>query len=125
MEALHEVICATDAKTIVLPLGLFHSDHDLTNQASLLLRRRHSRLSWFVYADALYRRLPGLTEARVKECESHGLALQPAAFPVNAISSRKHAAVHCYQSQLRALATPGRPGYADTASEEIFWRLAS
>jgi LmbE family N-acetylglucosaminyl deacetylase len=125
MEALHEVVCATNANTIVLPLGLFHSDHVLTHRASLLLRRRHPRLSWFIYADALYRRLPGLTEARVKECESHGLTLQPAAFPVNAVSSRKQAAVHCYQSQLRALATPGRPGYADTASEEIFWRLAS
>ena len=125
MDALHEVICAAKANTIVLPLGLFHSDHVLTHQATLLLRRRHAHLSWFVYADALYRQLPGLTEFRLKECESCGLALQPAAFPVNAVSDRKQAAVHCYQSQLRALATPGRPGYADTALQEIFWRLAS
>jgi LmbE family N-acetylglucosaminyl deacetylase len=123
MEALHDAVCVTNANTIVLPLGLFHSDHVLTHHASLLLRRRHPRLSWFIYADALYRQLPGLTEARVRECESCGLTLQPATFPVNVVSSRKHAAVECYRSQLRALATPGRPGYADTASHETFWRL--
>ncbi|HKN88324.1 MAG TPA: PIG-L family deacetylase [Nitrospiraceae bacterium] len=125
MEVLHEVICAATANVIVLPLGLFHSDHVLTHQATLLLRRRHARLSWFIYADALYRQLPGLTESRLKECESRGLSLQPTEFPVNAASDRKHAAVHCYQSQLRALATPGRPGHADTASQETFWRLVN
>lgn len=125
METLDEVVCAADANIIVLPLGLFHSDHVLTHHATLLLRRRHARLSWFIYADALYRQLPGLTESRLQECESRGLALQPAEFPINAASDRKYAAVHCYRSQLRALATPGRPGYADTASREMFWRLVS
>ena len=125
MEALHDVVCAAGATIIVLPLGLFHSDHVLTHQATLLLRRRHARFSWFVYADALYRQLPGLLDSRLKECESRGLALQPAAFPVNVASDRKQAAVQCYRSQLRALATPGRPGYADTASQETFWRLVS
>jgi len=125
MKTLHEIVRAANAKTIVLPLGLFHSDHVLTHQATLLLRRRHSRLSWFIYADALYRQLPGLIEGRVKECVSRGLALQPVEFPVNTVSNRKQAAVNCYRSQLQALATPGRPGYADTASQEMFWRLAS
>jgi LmbE family N-acetylglucosaminyl deacetylase len=125
MNALHGVVCAANPKTIVLPLGLFHSDHVLTHQATLLLRRRHVRLSWFIYADVLYRQLPGLIEKRLKECELRGLALQSAAFPLNTASNRKQAAVQCYQSQLRALASPGRPGYADTASQEIFWRLAS
>jgi LmbE family N-acetylglucosaminyl deacetylase len=111
--------------TIVLPLGLFHSDHVLTHDATLLLRRRHPRLSWFLYADALYRRLPGLAEARLNACASAGLTLQPAAFPVNPLTNRKQAAVECYQSQLRALSTPGRPGYVDTVSEETFWRIAS
>jgi LmbE family N-acetylglucosaminyl deacetylase len=125
MEALHQVVSATRVTTIALPLGLFHSDHVLTHDATLLLRRRHPRLSWFLYADAIYRRLPGVAEARLEECASAGLTLQPAAFPVNPLTNRKLAAVECYQSQLRALSTPGRPGYVDTASEETFWRIAS
>lgn len=125
MEALHQVVSATHVTTIVLPLGLFHSDHKLTHDAALLLRRRHPKVSWFLYADALYRRLPGLTEARLRECSSSGLALQPAAFPVNPVTNLKRAAVECYQSQLRALSTPGRPGYTDTALDETFWRIAS
>jgi LmbE family N-acetylglucosaminyl deacetylase len=125
MEALHQVVLGGHVTTIVLPLGLFHSDHVLTHDATLLLRRRHPRLSWFLYADALYRRLPGLAEARLNACASAGLTLQPAAFPVNPLTNRKQAAVECYQSQLRALSTPGRPGYVDTVSEETFWRIAS
>ena len=125
MKTLDEVVRAANAKIIMLPLGLFHSDHVLTHHATLLLRRRHAGLSWFIYADALYRQLPGLTESRLKECQSRGLALQRVEFPVNAASDRKRDAVHCYQSQLRALGTPGRPGYADTASREMFWRLVS
>ena len=124
-EELHHVVWGARPNIIMLPLGLFHSDHLLTHQAALLLRPRHAPVSWFVYADALYRRLPGLIESRVKECESRGLVLRPAEFPVNGASDRKRAAVCCYQSQLQALATPGRPGYADTASRETFWRLVS
>jgi LmbE family N-acetylglucosaminyl deacetylase len=112
MEALHQVVLGGHVTTIVLPLGLFHSDHVLTHDATLLLRRRHPRL-------------PGLAEARLNACASAGLTLQPAAFPVNPLTNRKQAAVECYQSQLRALSTPGRPGYVDTVSEETFWRIAS
>ncbi len=125
MEALHHVVSATHVTTIVLPLGLFHSDHTLTHEAGLLLRRRHSTLSWFLYADALYRSLPGLMDARLKERASTGLTLQPVTFPVNRVTNRKQAAVECYESQLRALTTPGRPGYADTAAEETYWRIVS
>jgi LmbE family N-acetylglucosaminyl deacetylase len=125
MDALYEVVCACHANTIVLPLGLFHSDHLLTHRATLMLRRRPLRCSWFLYADALYRRLPGLTETRLEQCESDGLTLLPVAFPMNALSDRKQGAVQSYRSQLRALSTPGRPGYADTAASEIFWRIAS
>jgi LmbE family N-acetylglucosaminyl deacetylase len=125
METLHDAVCAFDVETIVLPLGLFHSDHLLTHQATLMLRRRHVHCSWYLYADALYRRLPGLTERRLEECASTGLRLQPATFPIDPLSHRKHAAVQCYRSQLRALSMPGRPGYADAVSQEIFWRVAS
>ena len=125
MEALHEAVCAFRVRTIVLPLGLFHSDHLLTHQATLLLRRRHGHCSWYLYADALYRRLPGLTERRLDECAATGLRLQPVTFPADVLSPRKRAAVQCYRSQLRALSTPGRPGYADAVSQEMFWRIAS
>lgn len=125
METLHQIVIAANATAIVLPLGLFHSDHLLTHEAALLLRPRHLRLSWFVYAEALYRQLDGFTEARLAACVSAGLTLQRVTFPANRLSDRKLAAVECYRSQLRALSTPGLPGHADTASEEIFWRLAS
>ena len=35
----------------------------------------------------------------------------------------KHMAVRCYGSQLKGLATPGRPGHADIAQPEGYWKL--
>ena len=35
----------------------------------------------------------------------------------------KRRAVACYRSQLRALSTPGRPGFADVFATEGYWRL--
>ena len=126
MESLDEVVRASCATAVLAPLGLFHSDHLLTHRAALLLRHRHPRLSWFLYAEALYRRIAGLTDARLAECAGAGLTLHRTEFPINPWSAhRKHAAVRCYRSQLRALSTAGRPGYADAATEEVFWQIAA
>jgi LmbE family N-acetylglucosaminyl deacetylase len=112
---------------VLFPLGLFHSDHRLAREAMLaLMRREPPRQPWFAYEDALYRRLPGLVAAAVARLRRAGLALSPARFAADAAAVRRKArAVACYRSQLRALATPGRPGHADSFAEERYWRVTS
>jgi LmbE family N-acetylglucosaminyl deacetylase len=110
---------------VALPLGLFHDDHKTTHEAGLRLARRWPRLTWLLYADALYRRLAGLVEERLARLGAEGLAPVPLpAAPVPAPREElKRRAVACYASQLRALSGPGGAGYDDVFEPERYWRL--
>ena len=83
----------------------------------------HRRRQWFAYEDAIYRRFPdaGL-EARHAEMSALGIRMVPPA-SVGPASTDKQQSVACYRSQLRALATPGRPGAADALAPERHWAL--
>jgi LmbE family N-acetylglucosaminyl deacetylase len=120
-----DVAAAVDAwrpATVAIPLGLFHDDHRATHEAALRLARRRPALEWVVYADALYRRIPGAVDARLNALAAAGFALEPRP-AATGHAALKRRAVACYRSQLRALATPGRPGVADAFDLERYWRL--
>ncbi|HEU4684763.1 MAG TPA: PIG-L family deacetylase [Nitrospira sp.] len=108
---------------VFLPLGLFHADHRAVHEAARQSSAMYPKPGWFVYEDALYRRIPGLVEERLREVDRAGWFLSPTSFPTCHRSERKMQAVRCYQSQLRALGTKGRPGYVDALSPERYWRL--
>lgn len=125
-ERLERVLDERHPEMVFFPLGLFHSDHHLTYDAALLLLGRHPELEWVAYEDRLYRRLQGLGEEKIGHLRRIGLAPQPIRFPELAdASDRKSRAVAQYRSQLRALATPGRPGHQDVFGTEAYWRLAT
>jgi hypothetical protein len=77
-----------------------------------------------VYADALYRRLPGLIDERLRTLTSRGWAARPVPLAPRAACAATRRALQCYASQLRALATPGRPGIADALAEETYWAVS-
>jgi LmbE family N-acetylglucosaminyl deacetylase len=122
--AVEQAIMAAEPDTVCLPLGLWHSDHRLTHEATQPLASRHPGLAWLAYADAIYRRFPdaGLLD-RLEGMARASLAPIELAIPSREASPRKCRAVACYRSQLRALATPGRPGTADVFEGERYWRL--
>lgn len=108
--------------SVAAPLGLFHDDHRTTHEAALRVARSRPELDWILYADALYRKIPGLVEARVAALAAAGFALTPLP-PADGDAARKRRAIACYRSQLRALQTPGRPGIADALEPEQYWSL--
>jgi LmbE family N-acetylglucosaminyl deacetylase len=115
----------TDAgpATVCIPLGLFHSDHVLTHAAALRVLTRHQHWRWLAYEEPMYRRVPGALDNRLAALKSAGIAAtldQSAAPP-----AQKPRAMACYASQLRALGTPGRPGFADAFAPERYWTLAA
>ena len=114
----------TAATAIFVPLGLFHRDHRLTHEAALAVRARKPRWTWFLYADAIYRRVPGLVGERLDRLAADGLQATPVDLG-GGDGERKRRAVRCYRSQLRALTTPGRPGYDDVFAAEAYWRIAA
>jgi LmbE family N-acetylglucosaminyl deacetylase len=121
--ALDLVIGDLGPDTVVVPLGLFHSDHAIAHEAALALLARHRHRQWLAYEDALYRRIAGLIDARLARLAAADVAAEPAgAMPAGALE-RKREAVACYRSQLRALAAPGHPGYADAFAPEGYRTL--
>lgn len=121
--ALERAIVDSGLETILLPLGLFHSDHHLTHAAALAVLRRRPDLAWFAYEDALYRRVPDLGTARLAALQCDGVSAVPIAVPTGDRRETKRQAMQRYASQLRALATPGKPGFEDALEPERYWRL--
>jgi LmbE family N-acetylglucosaminyl deacetylase len=120
---LERVIEAARATCVLAPLGLFHDDHVLTHEAALLVRHHLSRLRWVVYEDAIYRRIPGLLDARLHALREDGIPLRKRAAGGRLARARTRTAVRCYESQLRALAGPSGLGYEDVFEPERYWVL--
>jgi LmbE family N-acetylglucosaminyl deacetylase len=122
--ALESTLARHEPDTVVVPLGLFHSDHKLVHEAALITLKRCQRRTWFAYEDTLYRRIPGLLQERLSALLTAGITATPVALALRGCKGCKRYAVRCYSSQLRALATPGRLGHLDAFSPEAYWRLA-
>jgi len=120
---LRNVIACHRPARVVVPLGLWHRDHRVAHTACRALISLYPQLEWCAYADAIYRRFEdsGLM-TRLAELEAVGL--RPRALRrIRAASPRKRASIACYRSQLRALASPGRPGWMDALRPEWLWTL--
>ena len=122
-DALERVCRHADPDAVFFPLGLFHDDHKLAHAASLSLRERAATSRWFAYEDAIYRRYRGLVQERLSGLAIAGIVLTPIAPAACRDSPHKRQAMDCYVSQLRALCTPGRPGYQDAFAPETYWRI--
>ena len=120
--ALGRALARHDPATVAVPLGLFHRDHRLAHQAALRLLPAEPRRVWYAYEDALYRAIPGLVQRRLARLERQGVTVTPVT--ASAQGAVKIRALACYASQLRGLATPGRPEHADALAAERLWRLS-
>jgi LmbE family N-acetylglucosaminyl deacetylase len=121
--ALSRAIEALRPDVVLFPAGLFHADHRRTHEAALLALGRFSSKEWQLYEDALYRRIDGLLDERLRLLDAIGLAPRPIALPiVGDARERKRRAVACYGSQLRALGA--RRGHGDVFAPEGYWRIS-
>jgi LmbE family N-acetylglucosaminyl deacetylase len=119
-QALSVVVNVIYPHRLFIPLGLFHSDHRLTSEACLTLREMYPRLAWYCYEDALYRCIPELLPKRLAQLRTSGVRVRRVNLgPLS--DEQKRPSVQCYASQLRALTTPGRPGYEDVFRPERYW----
>ena len=121
--ALRDVLERLRPANVIVPLGLWHDDHRLAHAVCRRLIPVWPAIGWHAYADAIYRRFrdSGLAD-RLAELRAGGIrpVATGAARPA---SARKRASVACYGSQLRALGSPGRPGFADAFEPEWLWHL--
>jgi LmbE family N-acetylglucosaminyl deacetylase len=122
VQALDGVLRRIAPDTVLAPLGLFHSDHLLVNEAALQVRLAHLELDWLCYEDVLYRCQPGLLQSGLARMLEMGHALTPAALTYPMDAARKAKAVAAYASQLEPLGLTHDSG--DAAQPERYWRIS-
>ncbi|MCC8395480.1 PIG-L family deacetylase [Paraburkholderia sp. MMS20-SJTR3] len=122
--ALEQIVAAIEPTHLLMPLGLFHSDHLLVADACLNLLERPLAISLLAYEDVPYRHLPGTVQQRLCELARRGfLADAPDTddlFGAQQEVQVKRAAVDAYRSQMRAFGPDGRE---NLYSEERYWKL--
>jgi LmbE family N-acetylglucosaminyl deacetylase len=105
-EALRERALLYKPDTIAFPLGLLHTDHELTHEAGMTLLGLAPGLAqrWVVWADVPYRSLDEQAVGRrLESLRGLGFQLTPVEPPASELTARKPAALAEYPSQLRAL----------------------
>jgi LmbE family N-acetylglucosaminyl deacetylase len=124
--ALAVAIAKAGAATVAFPLGLFHLDHVLAADATLALVERMQAIEWVVYEDALYRSIEEAAWLRRESLQQSGWRFEPFT-PTTApdAPAAKRAALACYPSQLRGLATPGMPDVRDALNPERYHRVVA
>ena len=138
---LVHVVRSANPSRILLPAGLVHNDHAMAHAAavkamqSLQKSAMFADRDWVMYEEPAYRRFPGVLQERLSRLSSAGVAATPTRLhraPIGRASDvphgtegvRKHVALQCYESQLRALRNAARPGLHDLYAPEAFWRLS-
>jgi LmbE family N-acetylglucosaminyl deacetylase len=122
-DALHETLTAAAPDRVLVPMGLFHSDHRLVHDASraALFACHADGVPLWVYEDALYRGLRGLLQQRLAEWAREGIVATPVRWPHREPDhALKRRAAQAYRSQLRGF---GDHGLADIDQPERFWML--
>ena len=137
---LVDVVRSAGPSRILLPAGLEHEDHVTAHAAALMAMQTLCRSAvlndydWLMYEEPAYRRTPGLLQKRLANLSAAGIAATPARLhraqlgrasdaPSGTEGLRKHVALQCYASQLRALRNAARPSLHDMYAPEAFWRL--
>ena len=120
--ALADTVAREALGEVYVPLGLFHADHLRASEAALAVFPRFANLAWRAYADAIYRRIGGAVDDRMRALADAGIALTPMTPHCAADAhARKREAVACYASQLRGLRS--RHHHDDVFAREAYWRV--
>jgi LmbE family N-acetylglucosaminyl deacetylase len=118
--ALIAALSEMPTETLLLPLGLFHSDHVLVHEAALMALRCLPSRPVLLYEDVPYWSLRCLVQQRLLALERAGWCATPSCEAGGDATQPKARAVAAYASQLRALG-PSRLFYAQAC--ERYWQL--
>ncbi len=118
---LQQVLRELAPRPVLIPLGLFHSDHLLVHRACAAALRVPSGMPLLVYEDVPYRSIDDLLQQRFEALREAGAVPMPAFFGVpRGHEALKARAVQAYASQLQGL---GSRSQTDAAQPERYWRL--
>ncbi|MEZ2352454.1 PIG-L deacetylase family protein [Caballeronia sp. RCC_10] len=125
-QALIDAIDEHRPDALLMPLGLFHSDHILVHEAACDAWLKRPDVPCYGYEEGLYRRMPGIVQQRMADLLARGIEATPFNPPLPAAAEMqrrdalKREAVSVYASQLKAF---GDDGYDDVFMPERYWTL--
>lgn len=122
---LSRTMAATQAQRVLLPMGLFHTDHMVVHEAALTAAGVTDTCEeiW-LYEDIPYRDMPGLLQQRLGTLALHGLVTTPVPSPSGASDAVKTCAVQAYASQLRGLGAKAQAALTHPErGPERFWAI--
>ncbi|MGE5450685.1 MAG: PIG-L family deacetylase [Acidobacteriota bacterium] len=121
--ALLHALSDIDVKSVVLPIGLFHSDHLVVHDAAMsaLCGLDVGDVNLHLYEDVPYRAIQGLLQQRLNMLVTQGVVATPSSLPSAQDPTIKARAVAAYASQLSGL---GAKSLADLVRPERLWDLA-
>lgn len=111
---------------LLIPMGLWHSDHVLVSDACCEMLRLLQTSTCLVYEEALYRTIPEAVAQRRSALAERGFCLSPVVARdleprcSRAAAATKRRSVRAYRSQLRALDDPYP---IDIDRPERYWQL--
>jgi LmbE family N-acetylglucosaminyl deacetylase len=126
--ALADALAALRPTVVVVPFGLANPDHDATHRACMHVRDdgRFGAVAWWCYEDTGYKHIPGMLSWRVAGLFRRRVWPTPIAAPTDPTDERKHKALACYPSQLRALEEDWQlSAKLDAPAPEQYWKLAA
>lgn len=123
--AVAEWLASNKGGTVVVPMGLFHSDHVLVSDACMLARqlvdrKGSARWRWLIYEEAIHRRHPGALQQRLEAWHTEGRFAAPALPGFTQFLGQKMQAASAYKSQT-PLFDPA--SLADIGTPERYWKL--
>jgi LmbE family N-acetylglucosaminyl deacetylase len=118
--ALGAALSELGTEALLMPLGLFHSDHVLAHEAVLMALPDLPSRPLLLYEDVPYRRLRGLVQQRLAGLARAGWCATPAMGASGDAAQPKARAVQAYASQLRCLRARR---LLDAETAERYWQL--
>lgn len=123
-DALARLLAEDDAPEVLLPMGLFHSDHLLVHRAARAAVDAVPGRVAVAWEDVPYRHKPGLLQQRLAALAAEGIEATPWSTADDGRDPRaaraKHEALAAYATQLPGL---GPNGIADALRPERCWQL--
>jgi LmbE family N-acetylglucosaminyl deacetylase/glycosyltransferase involved in cell wall biosynthesis len=107
-------------RTVLVPLGVSHGDHELVSDAVLAVARRHADRQWLLYEEVPYRADDDALERRRVALAARGIELVPTVMELTPDARpRARAAARRYRTQSRPLWAVMRRG-----ASPVLWELA-
>jgi LmbE family N-acetylglucosaminyl deacetylase len=121
---LAPAIAVHNACAVVVPCGLFHSDHVLTHAACARLWQVRDRDGppWLYYEEAIYRRKPGMLHQLLARWHDSGIVSTPVDLAIGEHTTTKARACNAYESQLAMFDSAT---LSDLSAPERYWQWES